>query len=43
MQEERRQSFSSLGGVEPLSEGFDSLGLGGAGFFGFRISLLLLR
>lgn len=40
--EGRRQSFNSLDGV-PFSEGFDALAFGGTGFFGFRISLLLLR
>jgi len=37
------QPFSGGAGGAPLSEGFDALGLGAAGFLGLRTSLLLLR
>ncbi len=37
------QLFEGGGNVPPFCEGLDALGLGGAGFLGFRTSLLLLR
>lgn len=36
------QTFADMAG-DPFCEGFDALTLGGAGFLGFRGSLLLLR